>query len=98
MLVFGAMADKDVGGLARELFPLADEIVLTQPRVSRAASPDEIARRVGRLAARAVLRAGVVAFALRAGAFALPDALLRVLARVAVFARLRVDLAMALSV
>jgi len=53
VLVFAAMADKDVRGLARELFPLAAEIVLTQPRVSRAATPDELARRSGRLGARA---------------------------------------------
>jgi len=50
VLLFGAMADKDVHGLARELFPLATEIVLTRPRVSRAASPDEIARRASPLA------------------------------------------------
>jgi dihydrofolate synthase/folylpolyglutamate synthase len=53
VLVFGAMADKDVRGLARALFPLASGIVLTRPRISRAASPDELARRIGRLAARA---------------------------------------------
>jgi dihydrofolate synthase/folylpolyglutamate synthase len=53
VLLFGAMADKDVGGLARELFPRAAEIVLTRPRVSRAASPDEIARRASPLADRA---------------------------------------------
>jgi len=53
VLVFAAMADKDVRGLARELFPLATEIVLTRPRVSRAATPDELARRCGRLAKRA---------------------------------------------
>jgi len=53
VLVFAAMADKDVRGLARELFPLATEIVLTRPRVSRAATPDELARRCGRLARRA---------------------------------------------
>jgi dihydrofolate synthase/folylpolyglutamate synthase len=53
VLVFAAMADKDVRGLARELFPLATEIVLTRPRVSRAATPDELARRSGRLGARA---------------------------------------------
>jgi len=52
-LVFAAMADKDVRGLARALFPLASEIVLTTPRVSRAASPEELARRSGRLASRA---------------------------------------------
>ena len=53
VLVFAAMTDKDVRGLARELFPLATEIVLTRPRVSRAATPDELARRCGRLARRA---------------------------------------------
>ncbi len=53
VLLLGAMADKDVRGLAGELFPLAAEIVLTRPRVSRAASPDEIARRTSPLADRA---------------------------------------------
>jgi dihydrofolate synthase/folylpolyglutamate synthase len=53
VLVFAAMADKDVRGLARELFPLAAEIVLTRPRVSRAASPDELARRSALLGAHA---------------------------------------------
>ncbi len=53
VLLFGAMADKDVRGLARELFPLAAEIVLTRPRVSRAASANEIARRASPLADRA---------------------------------------------
>jgi dihydrofolate synthase/folylpolyglutamate synthase len=47
------MADKDVRGLARELFPPASAIVLTRPRISRAAAPEELARRAGRLAARA---------------------------------------------
>ena len=55
VLVFGAMADKDVRGLARELFPLASGIVLTRPRIPRAAAPGEIARRAGRLAAGAVV-------------------------------------------
>ena len=32
VLLFGVMADKDVRGLAAELFPLADEVVLTKPR------------------------------------------------------------------
>jgi dihydrofolate synthase / folylpolyglutamate synthase len=59
VLVFGAMADKDVPGLARELFPRAREIVLTRPRVSRAASPDELLRRAGRLASRARLEPSV---------------------------------------
>jgi dihydrofolate synthase/folylpolyglutamate synthase len=47
VLVFAALADKDVRGLARELFPLASAIVLTRPRVSRAAAPAELARRAG---------------------------------------------------
>ncbi len=53
VLVFGAMADKDVRGLARELFPPAAAIVLTRPRVARAATPAELRRRAGRLAAGA---------------------------------------------
>jgi dihydrofolate synthase / folylpolyglutamate synthase len=53
VLVFGAMSDKDVRGLAGELFPLAAAVVLTRPRIARAATPDELARRAGRLAARA---------------------------------------------
>jgi dihydrofolate synthase/folylpolyglutamate synthase len=53
VLVFGAMSDKDVRGLARELFPLAAAVVLTQPRIARAATPDELALRAGRLAAGA---------------------------------------------
>jgi len=50
VLVFAAMADKDVRGLAQTLFPLASGIVLTTPRVSRAASPRSLARRAGRFA------------------------------------------------
>jgi dihydrofolate synthase/folylpolyglutamate synthase len=53
VLVFGAMSDKDVHGLAGELFPLASALVLTRPRIARAATPDELARRAGGLAARA---------------------------------------------
>ncbi len=53
VLLFGAMSDKDVKGLARELFPLAAAVVLTRPRVPRAAIPDELARRAGRTGARA---------------------------------------------
>jgi dihydrofolate synthase/folylpolyglutamate synthase len=59
VLLFGAMADKDVGGLAQALFPLASGIVLTTPRVSRAASPRAIARRAGRLARGARLEPSV---------------------------------------
>jgi dihydrofolate synthase / folylpolyglutamate synthase len=47
VLVFGAMRDKDVRGMAEALFPLARRIVLTRPRVDRAARPAEIAERAG---------------------------------------------------
>ncbi len=53
VLVFGAMADKDVGAMGRILFPLARQVVITQVGEARAASPDEVARRVGPAAARA---------------------------------------------
>jgi dihydrofolate synthase/folylpolyglutamate synthase len=43
-LLFGVMADKDVRGIARPLFPRAAAIVLTRPRVRRAASPRAIAQ------------------------------------------------------
>jgi dihydrofolate synthase/folylpolyglutamate synthase len=64
VLVFGAMSDKDVRGLARPLFPLASEIVLTTPRVARAASPAALARSAGSLA-RGARREPSVARALR---------------------------------
>lgn len=47
VLVFAAMADKDIGEMGRTLFPLAGEVVLTKVGDARAASPEEIARRVG---------------------------------------------------
>jgi dihydrofolate synthase/folylpolyglutamate synthase len=53
VLLFGAMSDKDVRGLAGPLFPLAHAVVLTRPRIARAASPDELARRAGPLARHA---------------------------------------------
>ena len=50
VLVFGAMRDKDVRGMAEILFPLARRVVLTRPRVDRAARPAEIAERAGPVA------------------------------------------------
>jgi dihydrofolate synthase/folylpolyglutamate synthase len=50
VLLFGVMADKDVRGMARALFPLASAVVLTRVRARRAASPRAIARRVAPLA------------------------------------------------
>jgi len=42
VLLFGAMADKDVAAITETLFPLADGLVLTAPEVERAASPAEV--------------------------------------------------------
>jgi dihydrofolate synthase/folylpolyglutamate synthase len=47
VLLFGAMADKDVESMAKSLFPLADSLVLTAPAMERAASPAEVATRAG---------------------------------------------------
>jgi dihydrofolate synthase/folylpolyglutamate synthase len=55
VLVFGAMADKDVPGMARRLFPLAQRVVLTSVAQARAASPRTLARRAGSLARGALL-------------------------------------------
>jgi len=51
-LVFGAMADKDVEGIAAALFPKVSEVVLVPAPGPRAASPDELRVRVGALAAK----------------------------------------------
>lgn len=53
VLLFAAMNDKDVEGIAGALFPRATEIVLTRPHLPRAMAPAEIARRVGPSARRA---------------------------------------------
>jgi dihydrofolate synthase / folylpolyglutamate synthase len=55
VLVFGAMRDKDIRGMAEALFPLARDVVLTRPRVDRAARPEELQARAGALADRARL-------------------------------------------
>jgi dihydrofolate synthase/folylpolyglutamate synthase len=47
VLVFAAMADKDIAAMGGILFPLARAIVLTRVPGSRAAPPDAIARAVG---------------------------------------------------
>jgi dihydrofolate synthase/folylpolyglutamate synthase len=59
VMLFGAMADKDIRGLAQALFPPASGLVLTTPRVSRAASPSAIARHAGRLTRGAHLEPSV---------------------------------------
>lgn len=42
-MIFGAMKDKDVGQIARILFPKAKNIILTRPENSRAMAAEEIA-------------------------------------------------------
>lgn len=42
-LVFGAMRDKDLEGIAQALFPLAARLILTQPDNPRAATVEELA-------------------------------------------------------
>jgi dihydrofolate synthase/folylpolyglutamate synthase len=45
-LVFGAMADKDIEGIAGILFPAVRSVTLVAASSPRAASPEELARRV----------------------------------------------------
>jgi dihydrofolate synthase / folylpolyglutamate synthase len=52
-LLFGVMQDKPIEEIAAPLFPLARRILLAPPSGDRAASPAEIARRVGAAADRA---------------------------------------------
>ena len=59
VLLFAAMNDKDVAGLARALFARASDVVLTRPRLRRALDPAELARRAGPLAAGAHREPGV---------------------------------------
>ncbi len=49
-LVFGAMADKDVEGIAAVLFPKAAEVFLVAAAPPRGATPEELERRAGRFA------------------------------------------------
>ncbi|MGV8074841.1 MAG: bifunctional folylpolyglutamate synthase/dihydrofolate synthase [Syntrophobacteraceae bacterium] len=46
-LVIGVMADKDIRGIFQRLLPLAETAIFTQPRYSRAASPEELGRIAG---------------------------------------------------
>jgi len=47
VLVFGSMADKDVAAVGKQLFPLAQAVVVTQAPGERAATPVDIVARVG---------------------------------------------------
>jgi dihydrofolate synthase / folylpolyglutamate synthase len=49
-LVFGAMSDKDVEGIAAALFPKVSEVILVRAPGARAADPGELLGRVGSFA------------------------------------------------
>jgi dihydrofolate synthase/folylpolyglutamate synthase len=61
ILVFGASADKDYGGMLRALLPGADLAILTRAASSRAAAPSDLIRKAR---GRAALAAGSVPRAL----------------------------------
>ncbi len=68
VLVFGMMRDKDRRGFLRVVLPLADEVVLTQPQLARAATVaelDETLRELGRSSHAAPLPADALALASR---------------------------------
>ena len=56
-LLFGAMEDKDVEGIASLLFPFARRVVLTAPAIARAASPEALRARLSSLRPDAELAA-----------------------------------------
>jgi dihydrofolate synthase/folylpolyglutamate synthase len=60
-LVFGAMGDKDVEGIAAALFPAAAEVVLVPAAPPRGATSEELQRRVGGFASRVSTAPGVAA-------------------------------------
>ncbi|MBV9497639.1 MAG: bifunctional folylpolyglutamate synthase/dihydrofolate synthase [Acidobacteria bacterium] len=51
-LVFGVMQDKDIAAITRELFPLFDEIITTEPFPPRSANADELAHQADGIAVR----------------------------------------------
>jgi dihydrofolate synthase/folylpolyglutamate synthase len=61
ILVFGASADKDYGGMLRALLPGTDLAIFTRAATSRAAAPSDLMRKAK---GRAAVAAGSVARAL----------------------------------
>jgi dihydrofolate synthase/folylpolyglutamate synthase len=59
VVVFGAMADKDVEGIAARLLPRARSVYLAPAQSSRSASAEELARRVAGVRDDAVSCAGI---------------------------------------
>jgi dihydrofolate synthase/folylpolyglutamate synthase len=43
LLVFGVMKDKDFNEMLAALKPVVQQIILTKPRIPRAAAPDDVA-------------------------------------------------------
>lgn len=54
-VLFGAMADKDIQGLLAEIVPLASEIIVTSPKLKRAATAEDLAACVERFGRTAVV-------------------------------------------
>ncbi|HVR71143.1 MAG TPA: folylpolyglutamate synthase/dihydrofolate synthase family protein [Vicinamibacteria bacterium] len=76
VLLFGAMADKDVEDMAGTLFPLARRVVLTRVAMERAAFPEELALRAGDHGREAEWEGDLARAFARARALARPDATL----------------------
>jgi len=76
VLMFGAMADKDVAAIGRLLFPLAQAVVVTQAPGQRAATPVDIVARVGPVAPPVRREPGVARALALAGRLAGPDGLI----------------------
>jgi dihydrofolate synthase/folylpolyglutamate synthase len=66
VLIIGASADKDTGGVAAELAPLASRVIATRSRHPRAANPEAVAREFEKRGASVEVVAGVAAAVTRA--------------------------------
>jgi len=73
ILVLGIMADKDLRGMCRKLAPLAEHIILTQPRYERAAEPAALGEVVGEYSDRVELIRSVETALERAKELASPE-------------------------
>ncbi len=45
IMIFGTMGGKDIASISKELFPLAERLILTTPKINRAMAASEIAER-----------------------------------------------------
>jgi dihydrofolate synthase/folylpolyglutamate synthase len=74
VLLFGAMADKNIEEMAGALFPRAGRVVLTRVGMQRAADPEELARRAGPLGRDAEREPDIARALARARTLARPGA------------------------